>query len=199
MRGAVPCYNGRVNRAWKVCLQEKRNKDKERKDKGESERKRENACCSCPCCFNLIWDYGAWWACWYYESSSRGLSIARPMLGWSLMNSPYYYFMEMGTQTNEQRLPGSAQRVLINLDAETLMGLIFQSERACVCFSPTTKVFQSDTQGPKGKETLSCSYLTSSIEFHTPLQSIPPPLQAGVHLSLLTSWEWYSHNDTSIE
>ena len=35
----------------------------------------------------------------------------------------------MGTQTNEQPLPGSAPRVLINPDAETLMALIFQAKR----------------------------------------------------------------------
>lgn len=45
------------------------------------------------------------------------------------MNSPYCCLMEMGTQTNEQPLPGSAPRVLINPAAETLMALIFQTKR----------------------------------------------------------------------
>lgn len=45
------------------------------------------------------------------------------------MNSPYCCLMEMGTQTNEQPLPGSAPRLLINLDAETLMALISQTKR----------------------------------------------------------------------
>lgn len=36
--------------------------------------------------------------------------------------------MEMGTQTNEQPVPGSALRVFINRDAEALMALIFQAE-----------------------------------------------------------------------
>lgn len=46
------------------------------------------------------------------------------------MNSPYCCLMETGTQTNEQPLPGSAPRLLINPVAETLMALIFQSPLA---------------------------------------------------------------------
>lgn len=59
----------------------------------------------------------------------HGLHQRTPTLGWSSMNSPYCCLMEMGTQTNEQPLPGSAPWVLINPDAETLMALIFQTKR----------------------------------------------------------------------
>lgn len=71
------------------------------------------------------------------------------------MNSPYCCLMEMGTQTNEQPLPGSAPRVLINPDAEMLMALIFQTKRrlrlAASRQSHNKKEFQSETQ-PKGKD-----------------------------------------------
>lgn len=57
----------------------------------------------------------------------RGLRRRIPALRRSSMNSPYCCLMETGTQTNEQPLPGSAPRLLINPVAETLMALIFQS------------------------------------------------------------------------
>lgn len=60
---------------------------------------------------------------------TRASPVHPPMLWWSSMNSPYCCLMEMGTQTNEQPLPGSAPWVLINPDAETLMALIFQTKR----------------------------------------------------------------------
>lgn len=66
----------------------------------------------------------------------RGLLRRTPALGWSSMNSPYCCLMEMGTQTNEQPLPGSAPRVLINPDAETLMALIFQTKRCLRLTAP---------------------------------------------------------------
>lgn len=59
----------------------------------------------------------------------RRLHQSIPTLWWSSMNSPYCCLMEMGTQTNEQPLPGSALQVLINPAAETLMALIFQTKR----------------------------------------------------------------------
>lgn len=58
-----------------------------------------------------------------------GFLQCTPALRWSFMNSPYCCLMEIGTQTNAQPLPGSAPRVLINPDAETLMALIFQTKR----------------------------------------------------------------------
>lgn len=59
-----------------------------------------------------------------------GLLQRAPLMHWwSSMNSPYCCLMEMGIQTNEQPLPGSAPQVLINPDAETLMALIFQTKR----------------------------------------------------------------------
>lgn len=71
------------------------------------------------------------------------------------MNSPYCCLMEMGTQTNEQPLPGSAPRVLINPDAATLMALIFQTKRwlrlTASRHSHNKREFQSGTK-PKGKE-----------------------------------------------
>lgn len=61
----------------------------------------------------------------------------------------------MGTQTNEEPLPGSALRVLINPDAETLMALIFQTKRCLRLTAPwhshNKRELQSETQ-PKGKE-----------------------------------------------
>lgn len=85
----------------------------------------------------------------------HGLLQRTPTLWWSSMNSPYCCLMEMGTQTNEQPLPGSAPQVLINPDAETLMALIFQTKRCLRLIAPwhshNKREFQSDTQ-PKGKE-----------------------------------------------
>ena len=91
----------------------------------------------------------------------RGLLRRTPALGWSSMNSPYCCLMEMGTQTNEQPLPGSAPRVLINPDAETLMALIFQTKRCLRLTAPrhltpprpphNKREFQSGTQ-PTGRE-----------------------------------------------
>lgn len=59
----------------------------------------------------------------------RGLLQRTPTLWWSSMNSPYCCLMKMGTQANEQPLPGSAPQVLINPDAEMMMALIFQNKR----------------------------------------------------------------------
>lgn len=60
----------------------------------------------------------------------RGLRRRIPALRRSSVNSPYCCLMETSTQTNEQPLPGSAPRLLINPVAETLMALIFQSPPA---------------------------------------------------------------------
>lgn len=60
----------------------------------------------------------------------RGLRRRIPVLRRRSMNSPYCCLMETGTQTNEQPLPGSAPRLLINPVAEMLMALIFQSPLA---------------------------------------------------------------------
>lgn len=76
----------------------------------------------------------------------RGLLRRTPALGWSSMNSPYCCLMEMGTQTNEQPLPGSAPRVLINPDAETLMALIFQTKRCLRLTAPRHLTPPSPTQ-----------------------------------------------------
>lgn len=85
----------------------------------------------------------------------RRLLQRTPTLWRSSMNSPYCCLMEMGTQTNEQPLPGSAPRVLINPDAETLMALIFQTKRRLRLTasqrSHNKNEFQSETQ-PTGKE-----------------------------------------------
>lgn len=85
----------------------------------------------------------------------RGLLPRTPALRWSSMNSPYCCLMEMGTQTNEQPVPGSAPWVLINPDAETLMALIFQTKRClrltASWHSHNKREFQSETQ-LKGKE-----------------------------------------------
>lgn len=94
--------------------------------------------------------------------------------------------MEMGTQTNEQPLPGSAPRVLINLDAETLMALIFQTKRrlrlAASRHSHNKREFQSETQ-PKGREGCSVHVTPGLLSELPPCWKSPP---RGAHLCL---WE----------
>jgi hypothetical protein len=81
------------------------------------------------------------------------------------MNSPYYYLMEMGIQTNKQPLLGSAPQALINPAAETLMALISQPPRCLYLSTGHGLAHQSglnQTQ-PQRHETL-CSYLTWSSQ-----------------------------------
>ena len=125
----------------------------------------------------------------------RGLLQRTHTLWWRSVNSPYCCLMEMGTQTNEQPSPGSAPRVLINLDAGTLMALIFQTKR---CLSLTAsrhshnkREFQSETQ-PKGREgVVFMSHLVCWALYRTvgnlPLQC--PSVSVGNHKVMRAWWE----------
>lgn len=110
----------------------------------------------------------------------RGLLQRTPALGWSSMNSPYCCLMEMGTQTNEQPLPGSAPRVLINPDAETLMALIFQTKRCLRLTAPRhspLETRESFNQGHSPQaERWRCSCHTWSVALAPSLlDHLPPP------------------------
>lgn len=116
----------------------------------------------------------------------RGLLRRTPALGWSSMNSPYCCLMEMGTQTNEQPLPGSAPRVLINPDAETLMVLIFQTKRCLRLTAPRhspPETRESFNQGHSPQaERWRCSCHTWSVALAPSLLDHLPP--CGAHLRL---------------
>lgn len=112
-----------------------------------------------------------------------------PTLQWSSMNSSYCCLMEMGTQTNEEPLPGSALWVLINPDAETLMALIFQTKRSLWLAASwrSQKKRESFNQTHKGNEVvLFMSHLVCCCWKISPIQCPSVP----VHMWLL-SFSWY--------
>lgn len=93
---------------------------------------------------------------------SMQVSPTLPTLRWSSMNSPYCCLMETSTQTNAQPLPGSAPRLLINPDAETLMALIFQTKRCLLLTLLCNKRESASEAQPKGKR-VPCSPPTAHL------------------------------------
>lgn len=85
--------------------------------------------------------------------------------------------MEMGTQTDEQPLPGSALQVFINRDAEALMALIFQASvtRSCTPLPPEERISIRDAAQ---KQTGCSVHVTPGV---LSLDSPPPvvPICAG--------------------
>lgn len=107
----------------------------------------------------------------------QGAPSLSPPVWWSSVNSPYCCLMEMGTQTDEQPLPGSALQVFINRDAEALMALIFQAKRrlwlAPARRSCQRRGFPSELQPKSRQAAVSMSHLVCWV------WTVPP---CGAHL-----------------